>query len=35
VNPRVIAPTAEDLVDRLLSAAYPVSENEFHVQGQD
>ncbi len=32
---RVTASTAEELVDRVLSAAYPVRDNEFHDQGQD
>lgn len=32
---RVTAPTAEELVDRLLGAAYTLRINEFHDQGQD
>ena len=32
---RVTAPTAEELVDRFLSAAYTVRDNELHDQGQD
>ena len=32
---RVTAPTAEELVDGFLSAAYTVRDNEFHDQGQD
>jgi hypothetical protein len=32
---RVAAPTAEELVDRFLSAAYTLRDNEFHDQGQD
>lgn len=32
---RVTAPTAEELVDRFLSAAYTLRDNEFHDQGQD
>lgn len=32
---RVTAPTAEELVDRLLSAAYTLKDNECHDQGQD
>lgn len=32
---RVTVPTAEELVDRFVSAAYTLRINEFHDQGQD